>query len=178
MGGKQITCLVSVVCLGLWCGVSILVYERRLHLAAPPHRVFEFHLDPANLRLLSPGWAAVRRLILPPRIEVGARIEVGVRVLGLLPQRWCVEITRLDPPGILVDQAVSGPFPLWRHTHAVTPLEGGGAELLDRVEYRPPGGILGLWMDRWTTRVMLGLMFRHRHARTRALLESEASGTH
>lgn len=153
-----------------------LVYERRIHLTASPSRVFEFHLDPANLRLLSPGWAAVTRLVLPPRFEVGARLEVGVRVLGLIPQRWCVEITRLEPPRVLVDQAVSGPFPFWRHTHSVTPGEDGGADLLDRVEYRPPAGILGVWMDPLTTRPMLELMFRHRHARTRALLDSAEHG--
>ncbi|MFM7215053.1 MAG: SRPBCC family protein [Verrucomicrobiota bacterium] len=151
-----------------------LVYERRTHLPVSPSRVFEFHLDPANLRLLSPGWAAVTRLVLPPRFEVGARLEVGVRVLGLIPQRWCVEITRLEPPRLLVDQAVSGPFPFWRHTHSVTPGEDGGTDLLDRVEYRPPAGILGVWMDPWTTRPMLELMFRYRHARTRALLDSTA----
>jgi len=32
--------------------VRNLVYERRIHLTASPSRVFEFHLDPANLRLL------------------------------------------------------------------------------------------------------------------------------
>lgn len=166
----------SVVCLGLCWGVRTLVYERRTHLAASPQRVFEFHLEPANLRLLSPDWAAVRRLSLPPRFEVGARLEVGVRILGVIPQRWCVEITRLEPPRVLVDQAVTGPFPFWRHTHLVTPGQNGGSELLDRVEYRAPGGILGVWMDRWTTRPMLELMFRHRHARTRALLARAADG--
>ena len=153
-----------------------LLYQRRIHLKVSPLRVYEFHLDPANLRLLSPGWAAVTRLVLPPRFEVGARLEIGVRLLGVIPQRWRVEITRLDPPRELVDQAISGPFPFWRHTHTVTPLENGGAELLDRVEYRPPGGILGFWTDRWTTRPMLDLMFRHRHARTRSLLESSEPG--
>lgn len=153
-----------------------LLYQRRIHLTASPRRVFEFHLDPANLRLLSPGWAAVTRLVLPPQFEVGARLEIGVRLLGVIPQRWCVEITRLNPPRELVDQAISGPFPFWRHTHTVTPCEDGGAELLDRVEYRPPGGIVGFWVDRWTTRPMLDLMFRHRHARTRALLESSEPG--
>lgn len=153
-----------------------LVYQRRIHLAASPERVFEFHLDPANLRLLSPSWASVTRLVLPSRFGVGSRLEIGVRLLGLIPQRWCVEITRLDPPRELVDEAISGPFPFWRHTHTVTPGEGGGAELVDRVEYRPPGGILGIWMDRWTTRLMLELMFRHRHARTRTLLESPETG--
>ena len=156
--------------------MKTLVYERRTPLAASPHRVFEFHLDPVNLRRLSPAWAAVTRLVLPPRFEVGARLEVGVRLLGLIPQRWCVEITRLDPPRELVDQAISGPFPYWRHTHSVSPRADGGSELVDRVEYRPPGGILGVCADRWTTRPMLELMFRHRHARTRALLESPESG--
>ena len=109
------------------------------------------------------------RLTLPPRLIPGARVDLVVRVLGLVPQRWLVEITAVDAPTRLVDTAISSPFRHWRHTHSFQ-ANGTGTVMTDSVEYDPPLGILGRWLDPLVTRPMLAAMFRYRHSRTAALL--------
>jgi ligand-binding SRPBCC domain-containing protein len=146
-------------------------YQRSVRLSAPIEKVFAFHLDPANLRLISPPWTPVARLTLPPRLIPGARVDLEVRVFGLVPQQWVVEITTVEAPTRLVDTALTSPFRRWRHTHAFRAI-GATTEMTDSVEYDPPLGFLGRWFDPVVTRPMLAAMFRYRHTQTADLLKA------
>jgi ligand-binding SRPBCC domain-containing protein len=82
-----------------------------------------------------------------------------------------VEITAVEAPTRLVDTALTSPFRRWRHTHAFRAI-GADTEMTDSVEYDPPFGFLGRWLDPVVTRPMLAAMFRYRHTQTAALLEA------
>lgn len=138
-------------------------------LPVPQEAAFAFHLDPANLRQISPPWIRVSRLVLPPTLRVGSRLQLDVRAFGLLPQRWEVEISELVAPQTMVDVAVQSPYRFWRHTHTFQAVTGG-TEMIDRVEYELPFGAAGRLLDPWMHRPFLAAFFRFRHRRTRELL--------
>lgn len=152
-------------------------FECRVRLPVPRTQAFTFHLDPGNLGRISPPWARVVELRSPETLSPGSEVTVRVRMLGVIPQTWRVRIAEIRPPERLVDEALAGPFPYWRHTHAFRALEGGTAtEMIDRVEYSPPLGRLGLFFDPWVVRPMLRAMFTDRHARTLALMQPKTGG--
>lgn len=138
-------------------------------LPVPPADAYAFHLDPSNLRRISPGWIPVDRLSVPSPLRVGSRLEIQVRALGVLPQTWEVEIAEMVPPQRLVDVAIRGPYPQWRHTHSFREVSGG-TEMTDQVEYGLPFGAPARWLDPWLHRPFLAALFRFRHRKTVELL--------
>lgn len=153
---------------------SLSVYERSILLRCPVERVFAFHRDPRNLhRLNPPGVRTVR--VEPEGVPgPGFRVEVEVRMFGLLSQHWRVHVEEWEEGRRFVDVADSGPFAVWRHEHRMEP-EAGGTRLTDRVEFRPHGrgALLRLATGMW--RPQLAFLFAWRHRVTRRLLERETA---
>lgn len=146
-----------------------LVFRCPKLLPVSPQTALTFHLKPGNLVRISPFWIRAHRVEAPAVLHPGARVEVRVRAFGLLPQRWLVEIAVLQPPDVLVDVALQGPYRRWRHTHRFRSVPGG-TEMTDEIEYELPGGWLGRLVDPVFHRPVLRAPFRERHARTARLL--------
>jgi ligand-binding SRPBCC domain-containing protein len=158
------------------------LFERATRVEAPLSKVWEFHSNVDGLIELTPGWMNLRveRVVGPdgepnPNVmDVGSRIESSIRPFGVGPrQRWTsaiVEREEGDGWARFRDTMEGGPFAHWEHTHTFH-AEGDGATLVyDRVEYELPGGGLGRAVSP-VAFVGLEPMFRHRHRRTKALLE-------
>ena len=148
-----------------------LVYETTTRIRASVQALFDFHQDPANLHRIQPPGVRVVAVVLPAEWRVGACVSVRVRILGLVPQAWEVRLEEVCPPTRLVDVAVRGPYPVWRHVHAFREDGPGHSTLTDRVEYQPPWGRFGRLLDRVFFRPQLAVMFAWRQWRTRRLLE-------
>ena len=148
-----------------------LVYETTTRIRAPVQALFDFHQDPANLHRIQPPGVRVVAVVLPAEWRVGACVSVRVRILGLVPQAWEVRLEEVSPPTRMVDVAVRGPYPVWRHVHAFREDGPGHSTLTDRVEYQPPWGRFGRLLDRVLFRPQLAVMFAWRQWRTRRLLE-------
>jgi ligand-binding SRPBCC domain-containing protein len=140
-------------------------------LAAAIGDVFEFHLDPRNAARISPPGLRVLSVEAPERVRAGDEVLLTVRQRPFpFVQRWRVRIAAVDAPIAIVDVALAGPFRAWRHEHLFTFAGDQRTLLTDRVTYELPFGALGRLADRLVVRRMLARAFRHRHARTRALL--------
>jgi ligand-binding SRPBCC domain-containing protein len=129
---------------------------------------FAFFGDPWNLEAITPSWLRFRIETAPERLEQGSELDYSLRVFGW-PIRWHTEITAWHPPRGFRDVQRSGPYPLWEHTHRLTPAPGG-TEIYDHVRYRLPGGPLAggiqcLLVGRWLDRI-----FAYRAARIGELL--------
>ena len=148
-----------------------LVYETTTRIRTPVQALFDFHQDPSNLHRIQPPGVRVVDLVLPAEWRVGACLSVRVRILGLVTQVWEVRLEEVSPPSRLVDVAVRGPYPSWRHVHAFREDGPGHSTLTDRVEYQPPWGRLGVLLDRVFFHPQLAVMFAWRHRQTRRLLE-------
>jgi len=85
--------------------------------------------------------------------------------------RWRVRITEYEPPTLMSDEQVSGPFAYWKQTRRLREVEGG-TELTDIVEYRAPFGVLGRIANALVIRRQVLDMFTYRQQTTKQILES------
>jgi len=120
----------------------------------PLTETFAFFADPWNLEAITPAWLRFRIVEAPPELARGARLRYRLRLFGL-PIRWQTEIADWLPPRTFTDVQLSGPYPLWVHTHRFRAVSGG-TEIYDNVRYRLPGGrlappvrrlLVGRWLD-------------------------------
>jgi hypothetical protein len=168
------------------------VFERWVDLAAAPEEVLRWHQAPGAFERLAPPWDDVRVISRTGGIEPGARVVLsmptgvwgrrsvrsrhsphgtgdGLRPAsepdGPLRQRWVAEHRALDVAGVLGfrDVQVSGPFAAWDHRHLIEARPGGGARLVDRIEYALPLGALGAAAGGRFARGQLERVFRYRH---------------
>lgn len=110
-------------------------------LPAALEEVWGFFSDPRNLQRITPP-ALEFRITTPLPIEMreGAIIDYRLRIRGV-PVRWRTRIAAWEPGRRFVDEQVRGPYRKWVHEHRFREVPGG-VEAVDRVEYRPPGGVL------------------------------------
>lgn len=144
------------------------------HFDCTPEALFAFHLDAKNLGRLSMPGQRFRLLSEEKTTEVG---DLQILELGSGPvtMEWLAEILRCEPPHVLEDIQVRGPFRKWRHQHRVTE-EAGGARLTDTVSFRFLPTIAGEFVEYWTVRPLMKAMFLWRHRKTRELLKADATG--
>ena len=138
--------------------------------------LFELHCDVRNLGKFSLPGQTFRLTSEPKRTEMGdmQQFDVG---MGPLTTPWLAEITMFDPPRLLEDIQVSGPFRRWRHQHQVSP-EGEGSRLTDVVAFRLLPTPLGELLEWLAVRPVMMGMFWYRHRRTHALLAEARDAKH
>lgn len=142
--------------------------ERTQVVQVPPAEAFSFFADPWNLEAITPPWLRFRIVEAPARLERGSHLRYRLRLFGL-PIRWHTEIVDWRPPRSFTDLQLSGPYPLWEHTHRLTPVTGG-TEIFDLVRYRLPGRVLAPLVRRLAVGRWLDDIFDYRAARLRELL--------
>jgi ligand-binding SRPBCC domain-containing protein len=142
--------------------------ERSQVVSAGLEEVFDFFADPLNLEAITPPWLRFRIVEAPAQLAGGAHLRYRLRLFGL-PIRWHTEIVDWRPPRSFTDLQLSGPYPLWEHTHRLSPA-AGGTEIYDLVRYRTPGGPLAPLVRRLAVRRWLDGIFDYRAARMRELL--------
>ena len=147
-------------------------YERTTRIDAPIDQVFHFHDDTQNLLKITPPNIKVQ---IESMGEPGLGYEVilKVRQFGLFTMRWHVRITAYDPPKLMIDEQVSGPFSEWKQIREFREVDGG-TELTDVVEYTPPLGVLGRLADGLVINRQIRDMFSFRQAKTKELIEAAA----
>ena len=117
----------------------------------PLEDVFPFFAEARNLEAITPSWLNFRITSQStPDVRAGTLIRYRLKVHGI-PASWLTLIERWDPPHAFADRQLRGPYSKWFHTHEFHSLRGGTL-LLDRVQYRPPLGLLGLLVaGRWVS---------------------------
>jgi hypothetical protein len=142
--------------------------ERSQVVAAGPEEAFAFFADPRNLEAITPPWLRFRIVAAPERLERGSFLRYRLRLFGV-PIRWRTEIVDWRPPRSFTDVQLSGPYPLWEHTHRLSPAPGG-TEIYDLVRYRLHGGALAPLVRRLAVGRWLDEIFDYRAERMRELL--------
>lgn len=151
------------------------VLEHASNLQAKPQDVFDFHLHPKNLLRINPPGLRILSMEAPDKIQTGSRVQLRVFSWGI-PQSWNVIVREIQgfsgnpAKAFILDEALQGPFPFWRHLHEFWQAPDGTSGLVDRVEFLPPGGLMGVLLIPGI-RLMLKKMFVARHEATRKFLE-------
>ncbi len=121
-------------------------FEAAAEFACPPATLYDFLIRPANLLKVSPPDLHVRLIEAPERIEIGSRLAIEARYLGLR-QRLTTVVRALEPERLIVDEQIEGPFRKYRHERRLKEIPGGVA-LTGCIDYEPPAGMIGLLVSK------------------------------
>lgn len=146
-------------------------FEATTSLRGPVADVFDFLSRPANLTELTPPEFNVRLVEGPDRLQLGARVVLHARRWGFT-QRLVSEVTAFEPDRLIVEEQREGPFPKWVHTHLLEAVPDG-TRMVDRIEFEPPGGMLGFLLTAESITSELQDLFAYREHRLQELLEGK-----
>ena len=125
------------------------IFECEQFVDAPLEIVFAFFAEAKNLEEITPPLLNFQILSMStPQIQKGSIIWYKLKLRGV-PMKWQTLISEWNPPYHFVDEQLSGPYRIWRHTHTFKQVEGRTL-ISDRVEYELPFGALGDFLaGRW-----------------------------
>ena len=95
----------------------------------------------ANLPQISDPALQLEILSAPEIVTLGQRIEFRITVFGF-KQRAIHEYVTVEELQISEDQ-VEGPLRAWKHSQHIEVISSLECRLTDRIEFVPPGGMLG-----------------------------------
>lgn len=144
-------------------------FEARLTLPCAQEVAFDFLAHPENIKRISPPDMGLFFVEAPERLSLGARMQFKVQAFGVAREATH-EITQFDEPGSFTEQQVKGPLGHWVHEHLFEPDGEGAVTMIDRIEFEPPGGVVGLLVN--ADRILENLEegFDHRHDQLEKLL--------
>lgn len=138
------------------------VFESETTLTAPTEEVFSFLLQPARLIQISPPEMGLKFVDAPERLQMGDTFRFMVQTMGQV-QTITHRITAYEDPSLFVEELIEGPLPLWVHTHSFVSLDGSRTMIQDRIEFQPPGGLIGLLLTESRILDHLDDAFHHRY---------------
>lgn len=144
-------------------------FEARLTLPCSAEAAFDFLAQPENIKRISPPDMGLFFVDAPERLSLGARMSFKVQAFGVAREA-VHEITQFDEPGSFTEQQVKGPLGHWVHEHLFEADGEGAVTLIDRIEFEPPGGIVGLMITADRILENLEEAFDHRHDQLEKLL--------
>ncbi len=138
------------------------VFETEVDIQAPVEELFDFLIQPINIKAISPPEMGLKFLETPERYSNGCEVRFAVQTMGQI-QEFTHRITHFDEPNLFVEELIAGPLPLWKHSHHFTAIETGSTNIRDVIEFKPPGGLIGLMMseDRILESLEDGFYYRH-----------------
>ena len=99
--------------------------------------VFDFFSSVKNLEKITPPWLKFEWIASPPsKIQQGSEIDYKICIYGV-NIKTRTKIVSYNPPKLLVDEKLKGPFRRWRHTHYFQSL-AEGTLVTDHVNYELP----------------------------------------
>ena len=117
--------------------------ERIQRLPISVEEAWNFFQSPGNLATITPEYMGFNIMSkVPEHMYPGLFIDYKVSPLLGIKMNWTTEITHVDGPKYFVDEQRVGPYSIWHHEHHFKAIPGG-VEMLDRVSYKIPLGILG-----------------------------------
>ena len=141
------------------------LFEKSLTLPRPPEEVFDFFIQPSLMIATSPPEMSLQLAEGPERLSLGARVKVRGRRWGFA-YHVMTEVTAFEPGRLLVQNQIEGTFRRWEMTQRFE-AEGGGTVVRTRVEFDPPGGLLGLAVNEAAVRRELEMISAYRAERLR-----------
>ncbi len=123
-------------------------------------KIFKFHLDPKNLRLVSKPNQNIRIIECKTPLTKNSQVKIKFNIIPFVSIQWDLIIEDVIENELIIDLQTKGPFKHWRHKHHFNKLFDGTIILTDEIEY--DAGIIGKIFDpiiRW----QLKRMFKFRY---------------
>lgn len=119
------------------------VFECRTEVDVSPEELFDFITRVSNIKAITPPNVDMVIVEAPEVLSEGAKLIFKVRAFGVA-QQLEHEIVEFDRPKSFREKMLKGPLPAWMHDYIVEPHGDGLAALTNRIEFEPPGGMLGM----------------------------------
>lgn len=143
------------------------IFHASTPLAASAETMFGFLSDPHNLKEVMPPTMTLVSLKTDGPAQEGRLIELHCRDWWIIPMRWTCRWKTVQPPHLLVDEIVKGPFTVFIHEHRFEERGPHDCIMHDRVTYQWGHSWWGLLVSEIGVRIYLTLLFQYRHFRTR-----------
>ena len=126
------------------------------------NEVFNFFSNPENLKKITPKKLGFKILTPKPiKMKEGQLIDYTIKILGK-KIRWRTIITDYNPPEMFIDQQLLGPYSMWHHRHEFNIVDNG-VEIIDKIDYVVPYGILGRIINFCFIKSDLDRIFHYRY---------------
>jgi ligand-binding SRPBCC domain-containing protein len=145
-------------------------FEASIQIACPRETAFEFLSRPSNYAEISPSQMGFTLVEGPDVMIVGSRIEFQLQAMGLT-QRVIHEVVHWKHPHQITLEQIRGPMRKWVHDHLLVG-EGEDVVITDRIEFDPPGGMLGFVATEARILAALNSGIAERHLALKQRLES------
>lgn len=104
-------------------------------------KIFRFHLDPKNLKLVSTPNLNLRIIEHTSPLQKNSEVKIKFDILPFIPIEWNLVVEDLIENELIVDVQTKGPFKYWRHQHHFKQLFDGTVVITDEIVY--DAGLLG-----------------------------------
>jgi ligand-binding SRPBCC domain-containing protein len=116
-------------------------YTVTLEIARPLAEMFAYFAKPKNLAQFTPPDFNLELLAGPEVLALGERLVWQGRRWGVA-QKLIQEVTKFDAEKLIAVEQKQGPFKLWVQSHHFE-TSPTGTRIVEKIEYAPPGGMLG-----------------------------------
>jgi len=144
------------------------ILERTQTVPVSIQDAFGFFSEARNLEEITPSWLRFEVLGAPNELRYGSLIAYRLELFRI-PIHWLTRIATWQPPRSFADEQISGPYPLWEHTHRFSRVDDG-TEIYDHVRYRLFLGPVGALMERLLVRGWVEQIFDYRAQEVPALI--------
>ncbi|MEX1049204.1 MAG: SRPBCC family protein [Akkermansiaceae bacterium] len=151
-------------------------YHASTPLTASAETMCTFHSDPNNLTEVMPPTLKLVDLKTAGPAQEGRLIELHCRDWWIIPMRWTARWKTVQPPHLLVDEMVKGPFTVFIHEHRFDTTDRDSCVMHDTVTYQWGHSWWGRLVSETAVRFYLTLLFRYRHHRTRKWAAGSGQG--
>lgn len=116
-------------------------YTAIVEIARPLPDLFTYLTRPKNLVQLAPPDLHLELLTAPDLLVLGSRLVWKGRRWGV-SQQMTHEVASFERDKLIIVEQKQGPFKCWVHANHFEATEAG-TKIREKIEYDPPGGLLG-----------------------------------
>lgn len=120
------------------------VFENESQFGCSYDALFRFFCQPANIAEVSDPDLGLKFVSPPAELNEGAEFEFQLVSFGQV-HTMKHRIASLQVPELMIETQVKGPMKSWTHHHIYRPHDNGCLKV-DKIEFDPPGGMIGFFL--------------------------------
>ncbi len=120
------------------------VFENTSSLACSVEGLFDFMSRPKNVVKVSNPDLGIKFVSPPETLSQGVELEFQIASFGQI-HTLKYQVVEFSSPSLIVEEQLEGPMKAWRHHH-IYQAGPDGCSKIDRVEFEPPGGMIGFFL--------------------------------
>jgi ligand-binding SRPBCC domain-containing protein len=142
-------------------------YNASVDIAHPLTDLFAYFIRPKNLVQLAPAELNLELLTAPDILALGSLLQWKGRRFGV-SQQFTHEVSAFEHEKLIILDQIKGPFARWVHRHQFE-TTATGTRIVERIDFDPPGGLLGYVITADGIRKDLDKLMAHRERKLKEI---------